>query len=133
MLNGGDKNLLCRCELAGKMMHHHVVRLGRAAGPDDVQGIAAEETGEFFAGIGQGDGGLGAVLVHGRWIAAELFSDMQPRFTRLAHDGGGGVVIKVNHRKMIRKSAMHARFYSPTAVVAARRILPWALVNARAR
>ena len=59
--------------------------------------MAAEKGREFLAGLGQRDGGLGAELVHGGWVAAELLSDLQPRFARLAHDRRGGVVIEVNH------------------------------------
>ena len=66
-------------ERLGEMMHDRVVRLGGAAGPDDVERMAAEEGREFFAGVGQRDGGPGADLVHGGRVAAEFLGDVATR------------------------------------------------------
>ena len=80
------------------MMRHHVVRLGRAARPNDVQRMTAQIRRELFARVSERDARARAGLVHGRRIAANLFGDVEPGFARLAHDGRGGVVIEVNHR-----------------------------------
>ena len=117
-------------ELVREMVHDRVVRLGRAAGPDDVERMAAEKRRELFARVGQRDAGARAGLVHGRRIAADLLGDVQPGFARLAHDGRGGVVIEVNHRPdRIRLAAELASFLW-AAVKASRRICDRSLPDA---
>ena len=54
MFDGGNPDFAFGIQRVGKMVHHRVVRLGRAAGPDDVQRMTAEERGELFARIGHG-------------------------------------------------------------------------------
>ena len=53
MFDGGNPDLGLRVERPREMVHDRVVRLGRAAGPDDVGGMAAEKRGEFFARLAQ--------------------------------------------------------------------------------
>ena len=98
MFDGGNPDFVLRAERLGEMVHDHVVRLGRAAGPDDVVRMTAEKLRELLARIGERDARARAGLVHGRRIAADLLGDVQPGFACLAHHGRGGVVIEVNHR-----------------------------------
>ena len=97
IFGGGNPNLAFVIKRPREMVRDHVVRFGRAARPDEVERMTTEKRGELFARIGKRDGRARAGLVHGRRIAADLFGDVQPGFARLAHDGRGGVVVKVNH------------------------------------
>ena len=111
MFDGGNPNFAFRVERFGEMVHDHVVRLRRAAGPDDVRRMAAEKRRELFARVGERGGRARAELVHGRRIAADLLGDVQPGLARLAHHRRGGVVIEVNHRSdRIRFAAKLASF-----------------------
>ena len=111
MFDGGNPDLALRVERPREMVHDRVVRLGRAAGPDDVRGMAAEERGEFFARLGQRGIRARAVLVRAGRVAADFLGGVQPGFARLAHDRRGGVVIEVNHRPdRIRLAARLASF-----------------------
>ena len=98
MFNGGNPDFASRAELAGKVMQNGIISFGGPAGPDDVHGVAVEKSGKFFPGIGQGNRGPGAGLMHGGRVATDLLGDMLPGFARLAHDRRGGVIIEVDHR-----------------------------------
>src|SRR5260221_8200059 len=124
MLDGGNPDLVLRTERFGKMMRDHVVRLGRAAGPDDVLRMAAQKRRELVARVGERDARARAGLVHGRRIAAGLLGHVQPGFARLAHHGRGGVVIEVNHRSNRILFAAALASFLWAAVKASRRI--WA-------
>jgi hypothetical protein len=104
------------------MVHDHVVRLGRAAGPDDVAGWQPRNAASFSRASawpgsracrpGAGLDGLPPIFQRG----------VEPGFARLAHHGRGGVVIEVNHRPdRIRLAAALASFLW-AAVKASRRI-----------
>ena len=99
MFDGGNPDLALRVERSGEMVHDHVVRLGRAAGPDDVERMAAEKRGELFARVGRARCPRARRPGAGWTDCRRLFSvTFEPGFARLAHDRRGGVVIEVNHR-----------------------------------
>ena len=56
----------------GKMVQDRVVRLRRAAGPNDAQRMTAKERGELFARIGHGPLRPRAELVHAGRVAADF-------------------------------------------------------------
>ncbi len=98
MFDGGNPDLGLRIERLGEMMHHRVVRLRRAAGPDDVISVAAEKMRQLFARLAQGDACLRADLMRAGRIAGKILRRIQPGLTGFAHDGRGRVVIEINHR-----------------------------------
>ena len=65
--------------VCAKWCSDHVVGLGRAAGPDDVGRMAAEERGEFFARLGHGLVGRRAELVRAGRVAADVLGGVRAR------------------------------------------------------
>ena len=87
MFNGGNPDLALCAECFGEMVRDHVVRLGRAAGPDEVERMAAEQRGKFFTRVGERNGCARAGLVHGRRIAA-VFSVTSSQASRASRITG---------------------------------------------
>ena len=98
MFDGADPDFAFRVEGLREVVQGHVVGLGRAAGPDDVGGMATHVVREFFAGFDESFIGGQTEGVRAGGIAVNLLGSFEPSIAGLAHDGRGGVVIKVKHR-----------------------------------
>mgnify|MGYP003487614180 CR=1 FL=1 len=55
---------------------------------------------KLFARFGHGFMSREAELVWAGGIAMDLFSGLEPGFPGLAHDGRGGIVIEIMHRRV---------------------------------
>ena len=76
-----------------------VVRLGTAAGEDDLGRRAAEEPGEPGAGAGDGLSRRRPRPVRARGVAVVLREVRQHRLEHLGGDGRAGVVVQVDHNR----------------------------------
>jgi len=111
MFDGGNPDFGFRVERPREMVHDGVVRLGRAAGPNDVGGMTAEEGGELFARLAQrGIGALADAMRAGR-IAGNGFRRVEPGVARLADHRRGGVMVEINHANKIQSPDALASFY----------------------
>ncbi len=81
-----------------KVVHGHVVGLGRAARPDDFIRRTAKKRGELFARPDHGLAGRRPELMRAGRVAGDVLGGIQPVLARLAHDRRGGVVVEINHR-----------------------------------
>ncbi len=99
MFDGGNPDLALRIERPPKMVHDHVVGLGRSARPDDVRRLAAEEMRELFARFLERGAGATPDLMRAGRVARIVLGGVQPGFARLAHHGGGGVMVEINHHR----------------------------------
>ena len=79
-------------------MNRGVVGLGRAGGPDDVEGVAAEKRGELLAGVRERGVRARADAVRAGGIADESLACDEPRLARDGRERRGGVVVEINHR-----------------------------------
>ena len=99
MLNRGNPHLARRAELLREMVNDHVVRLGRAARPDDVRRMAAEKMRESFTRFPERGAGATPDLMRAGRIARNLLGGLEPGFARLAHHRCGGVMVEINHAR----------------------------------
>src|SRR5579885_1193944 len=79
------------------MVNDGVVGLGGATGPDNIQGMAAEQGGQALPRVSQDRRGARTGAVERGRVAAEVLGDFEPGLPRFPHDRSGGIVIKVNH------------------------------------
>ena len=97
MLDGTDPDFGLRVEDLCEVMQEQVVRLGRAAGPDDIDRMTAEEAGEFFTRVGHGFVRRHSERVWAGGVAVNSLRSFKPGFAGLTQDGCSGVVIEINH------------------------------------
>ena len=121
MFDGGNPDLALRIERPRKVVHDHVVGLGRPARPDDVRRMAAEKMRESFTRFPERGAGATPDLMRAGRIARNLLGGIEPGFARLAHHRRGGIVVEINHRPdRIQSAAALTSFL-------------WALVKASGR
>ena len=77
-----------RVERPREMVHDHVVRLGRAAGPDDVRRLAAEKVRELFARFPERGVGAPADLMRAGRVAADCVSVASSQASRASRITG---------------------------------------------
>ncbi|MDB6064725.1 MAG: gcvH [Pedosphaera sp.] len=118
MFDGGNPDLGGGIQRASGVVEHHVVGFSGAGSPDDVEGIAAQERGQSFAGFGQGAIGARTDAMRARGIAEELFAGVQPGVPRLGQKRRTGIVIEIAHqqldyavRKARRQNAIGTEIY----------------------
>ena len=111
VFDGGNPDFGLRVERPREMVHDGVVRLGCAAGPDDVGGMAAEEGREFFTRLAQRDVRALADAMRAGRIAGDGFRRVEPGVARLADDRRGGVMVEINHANKIQLPGALASFY----------------------
>ena len=97
VLNGGEPDFGVGRKRARGVLEDGAGGLGRAGGEDEVEGVAAEEGGEFLTGFTQGGVGTGTEAVEAGGVADEALGRGQPSIACGGVERCRGVVVEVEH------------------------------------
>ena len=100
VFQGRNPNLSAWVQRSPEMVHDHVVGLGRARGPNDVQRVAAEVCCDILARLVHRHASPGTDAMGAGRVADLRIYGVQPGLLGAWEHWGGGIAVKIDHRAL---------------------------------